>query len=257
LFGRALPAFERLGVKVAVSPETTSRICNDKHALCAHLRNAGIASAQSWLPNELPAEPSFPLFIKPREGRGGVSAFAVRTRRELDFFLEYVGRPVVQEFLIGREYTIDLLCGFDHQPRSVVPRERVVVRAGVTDRGRTVNDPALVQLGLDCASALDFAGPVNIQCRVVDGTPVVFEINPRFSGGIPLTIAAGADFPRMIVDLARGHQVPSSIGLFQDGLIMTSYEDALYLEQRDMATLRQPAEVSAPRPWPVLTRQVA
>ena len=26
--------------------------------------------------------------------------------------------------------------------------------------------------------------------------PVVFEINPRFSGGIPLTIAAGADFPQ-------------------------------------------------------------
>ena len=29
-------------------------------------------------------------------------------------------------------------------------------------------------------------------------SPTVFEINPRFSGGIPLTIAAGADFPRML-----------------------------------------------------------
>jgi carbamoyl-phosphate synthase large subunit len=163
----------------------------------------------------------------------------------------------VQEFLIGREYTIDLLCGFDHQPRAIVPRERVVVRAGVTDRGRTVNDPALIQLARDCAAALDFSGPVNIQCRVVDGTPVVFEINPRFSGGIPLTIAAGADFPRMIVDLARGHQVPSSIGDFQDGLWMTSYEEGLYLEQRDMATLRATSETTTPRPWPVLTRRVA
>ena len=257
LFGRATSALERMGVKVAVSPATTSLICNDKYALCKHLRAEGIPAAESWLPDELPADPSFPLFIKPREGRGGVSVFPVRTRRELDFFLEYVGHPVVQEFLIGREYTIDMLCGFDHRPRAVVPRERIVVRAGVTDRGRTANDPSLIQLALDCASVLDFVGAVNIQCRVVGGTPVVFEINPRFSGGIPLTIAAGADFPRILVDLACGHAVPPSIGLFQDDLCMTSYEDAVYLERSDLATLRLPSEVVAPKPWPVLTRQVA
>ncbi len=37
-----------------------------------------------------------------------------------------------------------------------------------------------------------------------DGDPVIFEINPRFSGGIPLTIQAGADFPRMLVRMALG-----------------------------------------------------
>ncbi len=36
---------------------------------------------------------------------------------------------------------------------------------------------------------------------------MIFEINPRFSGGIPLTIAAGADFPRMLVQAARGREV--------------------------------------------------
>jgi len=80
---------------------------------------------------------------------------------------------------------------------SVVPRERVVIRAGVIDRGRTANDPALIELGLACCRALRFAAAVNIQCRVVDGVPTVFEINPRFSGGIPLTIAAGGRLPEM------------------------------------------------------------
>ena len=53
---------------------------------------------------------------------------------------------------------------------------------------------------------------MNIQCRMVDGPPKVFEINPRFSGGIPLTIAAGADFPAMLVDLALGRRVAPAIG---------------------------------------------
>ena len=61
-----------------------------------------------------------------------------------------------------------------------------------------------------------FIGAINIQCRIVDGRPVIFEINPRFSGGIPLTIEAGADFPRMLVDLVAGRDVEPSIGEFRD-----------------------------------------
>jgi carbamoyl-phosphate synthase large subunit len=243
LFGAATSVFEELGAKVAASPEATARLCNDKYDLCTTLRNAGISAARTWLPDQLARERSFPLFIKPRTGRGGVNAFAIRTDRELDFFLSYVGDPVVQEFLIGPEFTIDLLCGFDQRPRSIVPRERVVIRSGVTDRGRTVEAPALIQLALDCAEALDFVGAVNIQCRVVDGQPVVFEINPRFSGGIPLTISAGADFPQMLVDLALGRTVPPTIGRFRSGLWMTNYEDAVYLEHEDIDVLQ-----TAPHP---------
>jgi carbamoyl-phosphate synthase large subunit len=174
---------------------------------------------------------TFPVFIKPRVGRGGVGAFAVRDQRELDFFLGYVSNPVVQRFLDGPEYTIDLLCNFDGRPLSVVPRERVLIRAGVVDRGRTVNDPRLIGIGLACARALRFAGPVNIQCRMLDGQPVVFEINARFSGGIPLTIAAGADFPKWIAELTLGRTVSASIGNFKEDFWMTNYEASIFMPQ--------------------------
>ncbi len=61
------------------------------------------------------------------------------------------------------------------------------------------------------------------------GQPKIFEINPRFSGGISLTIAAGADFPRMLVQMARGRRVAPSAGNFQDGLWMTSYETSVFV----------------------------
>ncbi len=237
LFGRVRPAFERMGVRVAASTERTASLCNDKHALCEHLRARGIPAAQSFLPGMLPDRPDFPLFIKPRYGRGSVGAYAVRNPRELAFFLHYVEQPVIQEFLNGAEYTIDMLCDFDGRPLSVVPRERVVIRSGVTDRGRTSGDPALIELALRCADALAFAGAVNIQCRIVDGRPVIFEINPRFSGGIPLTIAAGADFPRMLVDLAINRPVASAVGEFQRDLWMTSYEQSIFKPGSEMGVL--------------------
>ncbi|MEZ5417983.1 MAG: ATP-grasp domain-containing protein [Vicinamibacterales bacterium] len=230
LFGRAAARFREHGIRVAASPAQTAELCDDKYAACRFLNERGIAAAPSWLPGEVPADAAYPLFIKPRRGRGSVGAFAVRSARDLEFFSQYVPDAVVQTFLDGPEYTIDMLCDFSGQPLSIVPRLRDVIRAGVTDRGRTVNDPALIQVGRRCAATLQFAGAVNIQCRVVDGRPVIFEINPRFSGGIPLTIQAGADLPRMLVDLAAGLRVAPAIGRFRDNLWMASYETSVFLE---------------------------
>jgi carbamoyl-phosphate synthase large subunit len=229
VFAAHAPRFADAGVRVAISPLGTIEICNDKLRTCRALRQHGIAVADTCLPDTLPSDPDFPLFIKPRSGRGGVGAYPVRDARELEFFLSYVPDPIVQDYLHGPEFTIDVLCGFDGEVLAVVPRERVVIRAGVVDRGRTAADPALISLGLECARALPFAGPINIQCRVVDGRPIVFEINPRFSGGIPLTIAAGADFPRMLVDLTRGVRVSPAVGRFEANLWMTNYEASVFV----------------------------
>jgi carbamoyl-phosphate synthase large subunit len=230
--GRA--QFAALGAITACSVEPTSTLCNDKYATCRYLREAGVRAVQTWLPGELPADPTFPLFIKPRGGRGAVGAFMLRSSRELDFFLGYVDDPVVQEYLDGPEFTIDVLCDFDGQPLSIVPRERVVIRSGVMDRGRTVKSPRLIELARLACLAIPFAGPVNIQCRMKDGEPVIFEINPRFSGGIPLTIESGADFPRMLVRLALGGRVEPSIGSFREDLWMTSFESSFFLHATEI-----------------------
>jgi len=229
MFAEAAGRFQAQDIRVLVSPAETTATCNDKFETCRTLRAAGVPAVETWLPGELDASTPFPLFIKPRVGRGGVGAFAVRDRRELEFFLTYVGNPVIQPFLDGPEFTIDMLCDFDGRPLSIVPRERVLIRAGVVDRGRTIASPELIDIGRQCARALPFAGPVNIQCRMCGGRPVVFEINPRFSGGIPLTIAAGADFPRMILDLTLGRRVKPAIGKFEEQFWMTSYEASVFL----------------------------
>ena len=84
--------------------------------------------------------------------------------------------------------------------------------------------------GRQACQAIRFAGPINIQCRMRGNEPVIFEINPRFSGGIPLTIQAGADFPQMLVRMALGRHVAPQIGAFRDQLWMTSFETSFFLE---------------------------
>jgi carbamoyl-phosphate synthase large subunit len=229
-FAKARDAFAAQGIRVAVSPPETCAICDDKLETCGYLRSHGIAAARSWRAGRVPADAPYPLFVKPRVGRGGVGAYRALDTKQLAFFTEYVSEAIVQEYLNGPEFTIDMLCDFDGRVLSVVPRERVVIRAGVIDRGRTSADRRLIDLAVETARALRFAGAVNLQCRVVDGQPTIFEINPRFSGGISLTIAAGADFPRMLVDLAAGRTVRPSIGTFTPDFWMTSYEASIFLD---------------------------
>ena len=230
LFGAWRTRLGDVGVRVAASTRLVAEICNDKFLTSHYLAAQGVPVAETFLPTALPSDLAFPVFVKPRIGRGSVGAFAARTRRELEFFLEYVDSPVVQRFLDGPEFTIDVLSDFDGQPISVVPRERVVIRAGTSDRGRTVNDTSLIDLGTRCAHALRLVGAANVQCRVVDGRPYIFEVNPRFSGGIPLTIAAGANFPLLLLQLVLGRDLGASAGQFTPNVWMTNYEQAIVLE---------------------------
>ena len=230
IFGRHRHDFEKMGVRAAVSGAETGRVCNDKHASYQFFKKRGIPFARTWLPNELNRERlKYPLFLKPRNGRGSVVAFQIRNERELDFFLEYVSDAVVQEFLAGTEYTIDVLADFDGHVISVVPRERLVIRSGVSDRGRTFRHSGLTKLAVETAQALELRGAANIQVKLHGDDAVIFEVNPRFSGGIPLTIAAGADFPKWLIEMCIGRGSEPCIGDFTDGLIMACYEEALFI----------------------------
>src|SRR4051812_9471213 len=101
--------FEANGISVAVSPFETTLVCNDKFATCRTLRDRGVSAAATFLPGDLPEDLAFPLFVKPRLGRGGVGAFPIRDQKQLEFFAGYVPDPIVQEYLEGPEFTIDML----------------------------------------------------------------------------------------------------------------------------------------------------
>jgi carbamoyl-phosphate synthase large subunit len=230
LFGRHAENFLATGVRVAVSPEQTGAICNDKYQTHRFMKDRGLPFVTTWLPEELDMPRlAYPLFLKPRAGRGSVGAYAVNNEKELRFFLEYVPDPIVQSHLSGREFTLDVLCDFSGRVISVVPRERLVIRSGVSDRGRTWNSSTLIDLGSRVATALGIRGPANIQLKLQNDVITIFEVNPRFSGGIPLTLAAGADFPMWLIEMRCGRKVKPCLGQFTNGLVMACYESAIFL----------------------------
>jgi carbamoyl-phosphate synthase large subunit len=237
IFGRSLGRFEPAGIDVAVSSEQTSIICNDKYETFLFCMKNGIKSAATRLPADVDlGRLQYPVYVKPRFGRGSVNVFAVNSDSQLRAFLEYVPDAIVQDHLAGTEFTVDVLCDFEGRVMSIVPRERLVIRAGVSDKGVTRKHPEVMAFAEDVAQKLEIIGPANIQCKW-DGRAVsLIEVNPRFSGGIPLTIASGADFPSWLVQLKGGIHVAPQLGKFQDGLTMMSFEESIFATEIELKT---------------------
>lgn len=232
IFATNQERFQRLGVKIACSPLETALICNNKYKTYQFFLKNNIPTPKTYLLNGTEKDPPlpYPFIIKPRDGRGTFGFTRIRNKEEFMLYKNGIPNPIAQEELRGKEFTIDVLCDFDGRVIAVIPRERMVVRAGVSDQGRTVKDWRLISYGTMIAQLLKIRGPANIQC-FVDGDSVMFtEVNPRFSGGIPLTIASGVDFPALLIRMAAGEKVEPRIGDFKENLTMLRYEMSIFRE---------------------------
>lgn len=170
-----------------------------------------------------------PWVVKPRFGRGSRDVVTADGQASLAVALASVPDPIVQSLVPGREFTVDVLVGPDGQLAGAVPRWRLETRGGISTRGETFVDPGLF---LDVAlllEALGLRGAANVQGFLgEDGTACFIEVNPRFSGGLPLTLAAGADLVGEYVRVARGLPVRPERCRFRQGVLMMRFFEDVF-----------------------------
>ena len=224
---------EETGARLAVVSPEAAEIAADKWQTTLFFASLGLSTPQSWLPEQIsPDEMEFPVFIKPRRGSAAKHSFKADNVDELRFFRHYVPAPIIQEYLEGPEITNDVVCDLDGDVLTVVSRQRIEVRWGEVAKGVTIHDPAIIAACIKIARALPAAGPITVQCMVKDGVPHFTEINARLGGGVPLGVAAGADYPRWLLARAAGIDIEiPPLGSYRIGLYMTRFDDSFFLDK--------------------------
>ncbi len=135
-----------------------------------------------------------PWIVKPRRGRGSRGVMASNSLREVRSLMRNNPDLVVQSRLEGDEFTADVLIDRNGQMMTCVPRWRLATRGGISVHGLTFDSPEVTRTCAEVIAAIGLTGAANIQGMVDDqGEVSVIEVNARFSGGLPLTLAAGAD----------------------------------------------------------------
>jgi carbamoyl-phosphate synthase large subunit len=238
--------FAAMGCHVLVSDPGVIDICQDKRetykfllknnfdtpatvSIQTALRNS--ADSQSQIANRK-SQICFPLFLKPWDGSASRGNALVNNRQELLFYARRIPNAICQELIRGAEHTCDVYVDFDMKVRCVVPRRRIEVRAGEVSKGQVVKNPRLMAEAIRLVEKLG-AGPgvITLQLFLTDDGKVKFiEINPRFGGGAPLSIKAGANFPKWILQELTGRKPNIRPDAFKDGLIMLRYDSEVWLQ---------------------------
>ncbi|GAA4150781.1 ATP-grasp domain-containing protein [Leifsonia shinshuensis] len=233
------------GTALAAPSHETLVTCLDKYRLAqAVAGKARIPETRLLDRDGVGAEWVFPVIVKPRSGAGsrGVRLIADRAA------LEALGEDrsvIIQENLPGEEFSVDVLAGLDGNVIAAVPRSRERVDSGVSIAGRTVRRAELSDTAADVARAIGLTGVANVQLRYSsDGVPALLEVNPRFPGAMPLTIAAGVDMPSLLLDLVLGRPVPSAVDFAE--LANVRYLEDVFLAPGDVLVSEHAAHAEGP-----------
>lgn len=172
---------------------------------------------------------SFPVFVKPARGSAGEGAVLIDNMNALKAHLKDLQDPVVEELILGPEYTVDVFCDSEMKARLAIPRKRLAVRGGEVSRGVVERNKELEKTACRLAEKLGSDLPITIQFRKSAKGFVAMEINARIGGGLPLTIAAGGEWPKWILQMASGKK-PQVMDSVRDGVLMTRHDESVILE---------------------------
>jgi carbamoyl-phosphate synthase large subunit len=278
--------FANAGILVAINLASTVRTCSDKNLTSQFLAAHGFATPRHVVVarhHDCDGIDWFPVVVKPcRNGRGSRDCYVAQDQLQLHSLLDYLApreaAVMVQEYVgdADSEYTVGVLHDLDgnflnsiavHRRldlqlsiRQSVRNEsgkrdlgdRLIISSGVT-QGTVGTFPEVTGTCEAIARALDARGPVNVQCRLVDGEVVVFEINPRFSGTTSLRAMVGYNEPDVLIRRhLLGESVPERFP-YRPAMIVRSLREWVVPAQAPMSSSSPDARTAGRGSAPVLT----
>lgn len=223
---------EETGAKVLISDERVTKICRDKKNTQEFLEQNGFLVPHMLGEEELkiPEKLSYPLFIKPRDGSSSINAFQVHNAEELGMYLKLIENPIVQEYIEGTEYTIDAFLDFESNLITAVPRVRIATRSGEIAKGVIKKDREIIEDIRKLMDKLRPIGHITVQCKKTKRGIEYIEINPRFGGGAPMSIMAGADSCENLYRLLRGEKLKYT-EKYRENLTFLRFDQSIMLNE--------------------------
>lgn len=222
--------FASCGVQIMVSDRQFVEVCRDKRNTGAFFEAHGIR-----VPREIDKfNPVFPMFAKPYDGSLSTNLHYIKSEEDLTgeilndtklLFMEYIDKKVYKEF------TVDMYYGRDNKVKCIIPRERIEIRAGEINKGRTDKNEIVGLLKERMGYLEGCVGCICLQLFYHPETKdiVGIEINPRFGGGYPLSYMAGGNFPELLIREYFMDEGVEYSDNWKDGMLMLRFDDAVFV----------------------------
>lgn len=234
VLSRNVKEFEKVGTRVLVSTPDKILICRDKNNTGEFFISCGLKAPKTYN-NYKEFRGPYPCFIKPKDGSSSINAFKVENEEELMIHAEQIEDYIIQPFISGREFTIDIFCDFDGNPVFITPRERVQVRAGEVLKTQIHIDEIMIEESKKLCKKFKPSGPITVQLIQDEktGDNYYIEINPRYGGGAPLSMKAGARSAEKLLKLINGEKVEYIEKGCSNGAIYSRFDQSVCISEGD------------------------
>ena len=162
---RAREEFAAAGIALLLAPAAALDVILDKLPWPSTARASSASRGPSC---SVPAStrPTGPIPWSSSRGRAAARAACMMVGSAAELAaLDRSPSLIVQEFLPGEEYSVDVLADAGGQVIASVPRLRARVDSGVSVGGRTVHDPEVERFGRAVAEATGITYVANVQCK--------------------------------------------------------------------------------------------
>lgn len=242
---------ESYNCKIIVSNPEVIEISNNKFLTAEFLKNNNypypVSTMATSLENllEMEKELGLPLFAKPIDGARSLGLVKINTHEDLLNVHHPESNLVVQQFLPDTEGEFTSGCiVLDGKCKAIVTLRRDL-RDGNTYRTyRDENTSKYDAVIAEIAESLNADGPVNFQFRILNGQPVIFEINGRFSGTTPLRYFYGVNEVEIILNHYFFNK-ETSISELKNGMVMRAWSD-VFVENEEMNKFSQEKQLDKP-----------
>lgn len=224
--------FEKNGTKVLISAIDKVKLCRDKRYTADYFISLGLKSPKPvdkvedyvW---------GYPAFIKPKDGSSSVDAYKVTSEEDLKAYASKIKDYIIQPYISGREFTIDIFCDYDGKPVYITPRERLAVRAGEVLKTQICQDETMISEMKILIDDYKPCGQITVQLIQDEVTRENYyiEINPRFGGGAPLSIKAGADSAKAIIRMLNGEKLMYEDRAARNKAIYSRFDQSICVDE--------------------------
>lgn len=201
------PLIRELGANRCITAgERVIRVGIDKLATINALKEFGLPVPWTHAVGDgLP--PEYPCILKNRFGSGSRAVFSVKDAEEAVYLARKYPDAIFQEMLepADREITCAVYRRRDGEATSLLMLRRLA--GGFTGWAKVIEDEATSHMCQVIAQGLDLRGSMNVQLRLTDQGPRVFEINPRFSSTVLMRHRIGFSDVLWALNEAEGQSI--------------------------------------------------
>lgn len=204
-----------------IPPLEKLQFANCKDKILKLAEDKGIPIPKTWYIdditqlNDLKASLPYPVVIKPKNSAGAVGVSYPKNSDELiKQYLTVHQRfpyPLIQERIPshGNGYGASFLMGKSGDVKASFVHKRLreyPVTGGASTLRESVRNDDVRDMAHTLLKALDWFGVAMVEFKMDprDGIPKLMEINPRFWGSLSLAVAAGVNFPYLLLKMSRG-----------------------------------------------------